>query len=512
MSLPITLYTTASREKELFVPIDPSLVRIYTCGPTVYGDPHIGNMRAYVFADVLRQTLQHIWWYTLQHITNITDVGHLTDDGDQGEDKMEKWARKTWKTVWEVARMYEENFMRYSDALRVQRFDEYARATEHINEQIHMVKQLIDKWYTYVIGGDWIYMDTSKVEEYGKIAQLDIEWMRSHHRTEWDKIDSSKKKQITDFALWKFSPHDEVRAMEWIFDGERSGALIVQDLTVNWSSEKSGEFALRQALNKQEISTKWFPGRHIECSAMAVKYLWETFDIHTWGIDHVPVHHTNEIAQAECALWCDKRVNYWMHCQFLQIDGAKVSKSKGDDLSIPGILEQWYDPLDLRYFYMTGHYRSFLDFSRAALEAAKMSRKNMIKKIASVEWTVDGVTHWGIYTKLAQALADDLDTVRTLSIIHKTLADASPQDITDILMIDDHILKLWLRAGVTAYHALQDTAITIPEHIQQLAEQRAQAKKEKNYVAADRLRDVLAEAWRVAKDTHDGYTLERLSS
>lgn len=482
MSFPITLFTTSSRQKELFVPLDESLVRIYTCWPTVYGDPHIGNMRAYVFADVLRQTLQHIWWYTLKHITNITDVGHLTDDGDQGEDKMEKWARKEWKTVWEVARMYEENFLSYSDALGIERFDEYAKATEHIAEQIAMVKQLEDKWFTYEIAGDGIYMDTEIADKklkwgYWKMSQLDFDHMCNECRTEWAIIDVSKKRLPTDFALWKFSPTNKKRAMEW-----------------------------------ESPWWVWFPGRHIECSAMATANLWEKIDIHTGGIDHISIHHTNEIAQTECALGITDRVKYRMHCQFLQIDGSKVSKSKWDDLSIPGILDKWFDPLDLRYFYMTGHYRNFLDFTWEALEAARTSRKNMIKKIASVDEIVWIVSTWELYVELAETLADDLDTVKTLSLMHKQLADASPQDIYDILSIDDQILKLWLRAWVKELYAQKNNILQIPSEIQELAEKRSLAKKEKDYAAADRLRDVLAEAGRVASDTLDGYVLERISS
>ena len=496
MTLEITLYNTAVRKKEVFVPRDPSCVTIYSCGPTVYSDPHIWNMRAYVFADTLRQTLRHVWWYTLKHIINITDVGHLTDDGDQWEDKMEKWARKEWRTVWEVARTYEEHFLEYSDALRIERFDAYTRATEHILEQINMVKELQKKWFTYVIPEDWIYMDTSKVKDYGKLANLDIQGMSSHHTGDGAQIDSSKKRQITDFALWKFSLTWTQRAMEWIFSGERSGTLLTEDVRSN--------------LSEEEEMTRWFPGWHIECSAMAVAHLWPQFDIHTWGVDHVPVHHTNEIAQAECSLGVDNRVNYRLHCQFLQMNGSKVSKSKWDDLSIPWILEQECDPLDLRYFYMTAHYRSFLDFTWEALDVAKTSRKNMIKKIAKSFSTVIDIenhTPGSCFMALSQAIADDLDTVNVLTIMHESLAKNKKEDILDILMFDVSITKFGLLEWAQELLEKIHTNTQIPENIQKIADQRLSAKKTKDYAMADILRDQLIWLWWEVKDVADGYEL-----
>lgn len=492
----IILYNTAHRQKELFSPIDKEVVRLYSCWPTVYADPHIGNMRAYVFVDFLKSTLMHVWKYTVDHVMNITDVWHLTDDGDQGEDKMEKWARREKKTVRELARMYEDHFIQYSNALAITPPRIYTRATEYIKAQIDMVHTLIQKWYTYVIPEDGIYMDTSKVENYGKLAQLDFAGMNSDHRGDGSKIDSSKKRNLSDFALRKFSPQDEQRAMEWIFEGPRSGVLLTE-----W---------LRDSLDEQEQSTRGFPWWHIECSAMATAELWSKIDIHTWWVDHITVHHTNEIAQAECSLWCSEWVKRWMHVQFLQIDGGKVSKSKWDDLSIPGIVAQWYDALDLRYFYMTGHYRSFLDFTWDALTAAKKSRKNLIKKVASFlrEWSVITNQPWTLYIAVHTALADDLDTVKTLSLIHTSLHDGlSSSNISDLLLLDETILKLWLADAAKAYN--DKLQLQAPEEIQILAQERFEAKQEKNYTRADELRDAIIDAGWSVKDTADWWTLEK---
>lgn len=552
MSNTIFLYNTLTRQKEKFIPLVSGKVKVYSCGPTVYSDPHIGNMRAYVFADILRQTLKHVGNYDVTHITNITDVGHLTDDGDHGEDKMEKWARKEGISVWDIARKYEENFLKYADALHIERFDRYTRATEHIAEQIEMVKQLIKKWYTYLIEWDGIYMDTCQIDDYGKLAQLDIKGMCSHHREEWAQIDSSKKRQITDFALRKFSPKDEQRAMEWIFSShemqydswcwerlssseeatssslqkdqkvqnivwDRSGTLIVSSTSHSHSLLKAGATTVsRDSLTEKEEETRWFPWWHIECSAMSTKYLWKQFDIHTGGVDHIPVHHTNEIAQAECALWLveenKNRVNYRMHGQFLQIDGWKLSKSKGDDLSVAGIVAQWYDPLDLRYFYLTAHYRSFLDFTWGALDAAKKSRENMIKKI---NWKLKAESvkqlhlhNTGkVYHALSEAMADDLDTVTCLSLMHGALS-WSEDDIKDVLFFDEQVTKLWLCEGICILEEQQN--IVIPAEIIALVEQRLEAKENKNWQEADKLRDALKDLWWEVKDTAEGYELKKL--
>ncbi len=445
---------------------------------------------------------------------NITDVWHLTDDGDQGQDKMEKWAKKEWLTVWQVAKRYEDRFLHYMKEFQLKPFDVNPRATEHINEQISMVNKLREFWYTYIIEWDGIYMDTSKISDYGKLAKLDIEGLSSQYRGEGAHIDSVKKKQITDFALWKFSPKDEKRWMEWIFDGPRAGALLVdseKDLPWNNNSDnKKWDFALRSTVSTEEEATRWFPGRHIECSAMSVKYLGEQFDIHTWWVDHIPVHHTNEIAQTECCYQKKPWVNYWLHQQFLQMDGGKMSKSKGHDLSVPWIEKQGYSPLDVRYFFLTAHYRSFLDFTWEALDSARATRANMIKKIAQHNLpSLDSIknhTPGVFYNELAHAMADDLDTVKVLAVMHSHI-NQLPNGLEDLLLFDQHITKLNLWEGANQLQL--QTAAPIPANIVELAEKRLEAKRNKDFANADMLRQQVSELWRDIKDTSEGYEISR---
>jgi cysteinyl-tRNA synthetase len=285
--LNIRLYNTASRKVEDFKPIKDGEVGIYSCGPTVYHYAHIGNLRAYVFADILRRSFVSAD-YKVKHIINITDVGHLVGDGDGGEDKLEKGAEREGKSAWEVAKFYTDSFMEDLQSLNIDT-NEYTfpRATDNIKEQIGLISALEIDGYTYKTS-DGIYFDTSKFSHYGDFAHLNIEGQKSGARVEENK----EKKNITDFALWKFSPALEQRQMEW---------------DSPWG--------------------KGFPGWHIECSAMSMKYLGNHFDIHTGGIDHIPVHHTNEIAQSECVTG-EKYVNYWMHVNFLHDSTGKMSKSK----------------------------------------------------------------------------------------------------------------------------------------------------------------------------------------
>ena len=511
----ITLYNTLTKSKELFEPINKGVVSLYSCGPTVYWDPHIGNMRAYMFVDLLKKVLIEVGWYSVNHIMNITDVGHLTDDGDHGEDKMEKGARREKKTVREVARAYEANFKKYSKELNISAPNEYTRATEYMDEQIAMIQSLIDKWFTYVIPWDGIYMDTSKIESYGKLAQLDFDWMNSEHRVDWAKIDSSKKLNLSDFALRKFSPDDSERAMQWVFEGEFSWSLLVKDDFILSDFLQESEYCKQlktitiNDVRESDKASIWFPWWHIECSAMATAELGTHIDIHTWWVDHIPVHHTNEIAQAECSLWCKQRVNWRMHGQFLNINWSKVSKSKWDDLSIPWIIQRWYDPLDLRYFYFTGHYRSFLDFTWEALTAAQTSRKNLIKKLSKhlpESINLANLTWWSLYQELIWHLADDLDIVSVFSRIYSWLD--SKESCLDILLLDAQVLHLWL---LDAIHQLNTSNnLEAPQEIVSLAQQRIVAKNEKNYEEADRLREEITAAWRELKDNADGFTLSPL--
>jgi cysteinyl-tRNA synthetase len=435
------------------------------------------------------------------HVMNITDVGHLTDDGDHGEDKMEKGSKREWLTARDIARKYENNFKQYLQELHIQ-FDAHPRATDYIKEQIDIVKELEEKWYTYTIPWDGIYMDTSKISDYGKLLWKNFKehlaWLQS-----WIRVEDEWKKNLTDFALWKFSPAWEQRQMEWIFDWPRWGVLLDETNRIDLSNE--------------ENATRGFPGWHIECSAMSRALLWDHFDIHTWGVEHIPIHHSDEIAQSECSFchW-EKWVNYRLHGQFLNINGAKVSKSAWDDLSIPWIVAKWYSPLDIRYFFFTGQYRNFLDFTREALEAAKVTRHNLIKKIYNYIW--DRIVHFYdvqkedisdiLYAQLTSNLLDDLDTPAFLASIQKAVWNINDEVLKVILYIDAMVLKVWLYEGVVAL--VEKPAVVVPDDIRQIAEARRFAKQKKHFVLADELRNELLWKWWVVEDTKDAYVINPL--
>ena len=322
------LFNTLGRQKQEFIPIKKGKVGLYTCGPTVYDYAHIGNLRSFIFEDILKRVLQYNN-FKVKHAMNITDVGHLVSDSDEGEDKMEKGSRRTGKTAWEIAKFYTLSFKKDLADLNVISPAVLCKATDHIKEQIALIKKLEKKGFTYQTV-DGIYFDTSKLNDYGKLADLQHQELKAGIR-----VDLGGKKNSSDFALWKFSPKHEKRQMEW--------------------------------------KSPWgvgFPGWHIECSAMSVKYLGQPFDIHCGGIDHVPVHHTNEIAQSEAATG-KPMANFWLHNEFLNLKDAKMSKSGENFITLPSLIEKGYSPLAYRYFLLQAHYRKQLIFSFEALTAAQ---------------------------------------------------------------------------------------------------------------------------------------------
>ncbi len=487
------IYNTLTRNKELFTPIDPKLVSVYSCGPTVYSDPHVGNLRYFAFCGLLGDVLRHVCGYNVKHVMNITDVGHLTDDGDHGEDKMEKGARREWLSARDIAKKYEENFKKYLTELHIS-FDQHPKATDYIPEQIAIVQTLVDKWLTYIIDGDGIYMNTAKIDDYGKLMwpnyKKHLEWLSSGER-----VDDAGKQNPTDFALWKFSPVGEQRQME-----------------------------------RESPRGKGFPGWHIECSAMSQATLGDHFDIHTGGVDHISIHHTNEIAQSECSFaHKHKWVNYWMHSQFLNIDGKKVSKSAGDDLSLPWLEKKWFDALDLRYFFLSAHYRSFQDFTREHLEAAKSTRKNLKQKIQSLikdkKWSMGSSLLTlsaellseqlldpfvkELHQKLITEYIDDLNSPNALAHIHYHLWVASKDilnfDIEELFVVlerwEHNVLKLGL------FEEAEE--LVIPAEITALAQERVEAKKNKDYKLADMIRENLAQQWWYIEDTPNGFNITR---
>jgi len=458
------VYNTLDREKEEFTPIQGNLVRMYSCGPTVYSYAHIGNMRTYIFMDLLRRSLRYCG-FKVKGVMNITDVGHLLSDGDEGEDKMQKAARKEGKTPWEIAAFYTEAFFKDIDALNVSRPEIIAKATEHIPEMIEFVKGLLEKGYAYEIF-DGIYFDIGKFPGYGKLSGQTVDEKEAGARIE----ENSEKRHPADFALWKKA--DKNHIMQW--------------------------------------ESPWgmgFPGWHIECSAMSKKYLGETFDLHTGGIDAVPVHHENEIAQNE-ALAGKKTVNYWMHGEFMMVDGGKMSKSLGNVYTISDLEKKGYLPLDFRYFCLNAHYRKKLNFTFEGMDAAHTSyerlRNTLYAHKMSAEAT-DPAVIADLQKRFRDAVEDDMNIPFALGVLWEAVKLPKSKDIYKLALDFDKVLGL----SLDKVTAPAPEKIDVPADIAALAEARFAAKKEKNWAEADRLRNELAEKGYLIKDTKEGYTIER---
>ncbi|HTO07290.1 MAG TPA: cysteine--tRNA ligase [Myxococcota bacterium] len=375
----LVLYNTLTRRKDPFVPLEPGFVRIYSCGPTVYSRQHLGNLRAYVFADLLNRTLRY-FGYRVKHVINITDVGHLTSDADSGDDKMEKAARESHQSAWDIAAKWTGVFRADLAKLAFREPDVWCKATDYIPEQIAMIRTLAAKGFTYATR-DGLYFDTSKDPHYGELARLDLAEQETQERIEH----ASEKRNAADFALWKLSPPGESRQMEWDSPWGRG-----------------------------------FPGWHIECSAMSVKHLGERFDIHTGGVDHIPVHHPNEIAQSEAALGVHPWVPYWLHGGWLMFGDSKLSKSTGGSvLNLDALLDAGIAALSYRYFLLGGHYRQQLAFSEEAIRGAEQSRKRLLRH--ALEAREDASSRGPeeaaeLRARFRAALADDLNAPRALAV------------------------------------------------------------------------------------------------
>ena len=341
--LALKLFNSLGREVQDFIPIHPPDVGVYTCGPTVYNFAHIGNLRTYLFEDVLRRTLEFMGW-RVRHVMNVTDVGHLSDDADEGEDKMVLGARREGRTVWEIADFYTRAFFDDLAKLNIEPPTVVARATAHIEDMIRLIRRIEANGFTYLAGGN-LYFDISRLPDYGKLAGLNLDSLQAGARIE---VDSAKRNPL-DFVLWFTRSKFENQAMLWDSPWGRG-----------------------------------YPGWHIECSAMSMRYLGEHFDIHCGGIDHVPVHHTNEIAQSEAATGA-RWVNYWLHGEFLVLEKEKMAKSSGRFLTLGRLVEEGFDPLDYRFFCLGAHYRTQLQFSFEGLEAARNGRANLVERIARLK-------------------------------------------------------------------------------------------------------------------------------
>lgn len=449
----LTLFNTLTKTKEAFTPLHDNTVGLYTCGPTVYNYAHIGNLRTFIFEDVLKRALLHEG-FKVNHIMNITDVGHLTSDADEGEDKMQTTARKESKTAWDVAEFYTKAFQQDLKDLHVIPPTKFTKATDHIKEQIAWIEKLEAKGITYKTS-DGIYYDTSRFETYGKLTGQNLKDLKEGARVE----KNPEKKNPTDFALWKFSPKDQQRDMEW---------------DSPWG--------------------KGFPGWHLECSVMAQKYLGDTLDIHCGGIDLIPTHHTNEIAQAE-AVTGKPFSRFWMHGEFIVVkDAEKMSKSASNFLTLQNLKSKGLDPLSYRYFTFSAHYRQKLTFTFEALEAAQKALTNLRGHIQMWDSPKQGCAEFE--DRFFKALDDDLNVPQALAVMWEMIKSENPSSAKrQSINVFDEILGLDLK---------NINKILIPEKIQTLADQRETARKEKRFDEADALRSKIQKKGFDIDDTPEG--------
>jgi len=462
----IKLYNTLSRKKETFKPIKKSFVGMYSCGPTVYAYPHIGNMRTYVFSDIVRRVLLYNQ-YKVKQVMNVTDVGHLTSDADSGEDKIEKAAAKEGKKAEDIANYYWKAFKEDFRKLNIIEPNIWTKATENIKEQIELIKKLEKKKYIYKTS-DGIYFDTSKFKDYGKMARLKVENIMAGKRT-----GMREKKNKRDFALWKFSPpanSEERRQQEW--------------------------------------NSPWgvgFPGWHIECSAMSMKYLGENFDIHTGGEDHIQIHHTNEIAQSEAATG-KKFVNYWLHGAFLIFKGEKISKSKGGLYTISELEKQRFNPISFRYMCLTTYYRKPLNFSLEILQTSQNSLerlKNIISELKKSSQKKNKKNIENAKKQFTEIINNDFNSSRALSFLWEILRDEKLNDSEKYELALDFDKVFGLDLG-------KEEKIEVPVKIKELAKEREKARKEKNWKKADEIREKIKKLGYSLDDTDEGTKIRKL--
>jgi len=469
MIMTLRLYNTLTRKKEEFEPIVPGKVGLYCCGPTVYNYAHIGNLRAYIFNDILRRVLD-LNGYSVNHVMNVTDVGHLTSDSDEGEDKMVTGAKREGKSVWEIAKFYEEAFFMDTDRLGILNPTVVCKATDHIKNMIELVQRIEANGYTYEAGGN-IYFDVSKFEKYSDLARLDLS-SEKHARVEKD----AEKRNNADFVLW--------------FTNSKFGNQDMQ-----WDSPWG----------------KGFPGWHVECSAMSMKYLGEEFDIHCGGEDHVPVHHTNELAQTEAATGKHPWVKRWMHNAFLVVDKDKMAKSTGDFLTLQKLIEEGYEPLVYRYFCLGAHYKQQLKFSFEGLDGARNTFNRMKEKVIELkekklgnesEYQREKTDNY--FAEFKSALNDDLNTAQALSLMWSVLRDDELNDgeKLELLYEFDNVLGFGFRE-------LEREKLDVPDDVMVLLRQRDEARAEKRWAEADILRDRIKEKGFSIKDSPEGSMLEK---
>jgi cysteinyl-tRNA synthetase len=455
------LYDTMSRRLRAFEPLAPPTVDMYCCGPTVYDTAHIGNLRTYLFEDVLRRALEFNG-YTVKHVVNITDVGHLTDDADQGDDKVEEQSRRTGRSAWEIAAHFTRVFQADMHRLNMLPPTVWCRATEHIDEQIDLIRCIEARGFAYQTS-DGLYCDTSRLPNYGRLARLDPDGLQAGAR-----VDLGEKRRPTDFALWKQSPPGARRQMEW--------------------------------------ESPWgigFPGWHIECSAMAAHYLGPFFDIHCGGEDHIPVHHTNEIAQTHACHGTDL-ANFWLHGYFLQAGDERMSKSSGRFLRLEDLVDRGYDPLAFRYLCLTAHYRSRLRFTWEALAGAATALDRL--RAAFHEWDGDGSPDPAYLDRFSDHVNDDLNLPRAVALTWELVrSDLPTADRKATVHQFDRILGL----GLADWEPAEPS---VPAEITRLVEERERLRAQRRWAEADALRDRVREAGFEIEDSGSGPTVRPLDA
>lgn len=457
----IKLYNTLTKKKEEFVPINADTVRMYTCGPTVYSYAHIGNFRAYLFMDLLRRTLKYNG-YKLEHVMNITDVGHLESDADEGEDKMEKAARKENKNPYEIADFYTKAFMEDIEKLNIEKPEHIVKATDHIQEMLEFVQELIKNGYAYETSKG-IYFDISKLDKYPVLSNRKLDEQIAGARVEVDE----EKRNPYDFAVWIKAPKNHI--MKW---------------ESPWGES--------------------YPGWHIECSAMGRKYLGDVFDIHTGGVDHIPTHHENEIAQSK---GCTGKIpaKVWMHVEFLQVDGGKMSKSLGNTYTISQLQEKGIEPLAFKLFCFSSHYKNKLNFTWEGAQAAQTSlerlRNGVIKHLEGTEKIEEEVLE-EYRNRFKEAMNDDLNITSAMSIVWEIVRNEKKSiDFRNLLCEFDEILGLKI-ANIKKEEGKKE--VELPKSVLELIEKRKQARINKNWIESDKIRDELQNMGYTVKDTKEG--------
>ena len=457
----LRLYNTLMREKRTFESIEPKRVRIYTCGPTVYSRSHLGNMRPYVFADLLRRTLLSRG-YEVRHVINVTDVGHLAGDTDDGEDKMELAARTTGLSAWDIAEKWTAVFKADLVKLNVLEPHVWCKATDHIPDQIALIQTLEEKGFTYR-SADTIYFDTSKDPNYGELARLNLDAQQTQERIEG----AAHKRNPADFALWKLTPGEVRRQMEW--------------------------------------ESPWgvgFPGWHLECSAMSSRYLGVPFDIHTGGIDHVPIHHTNEIAQSEAAFGVRPWVNTWMHNGWLMFESGKMAKSAGTTVTLEDIEADGIEPLSMRYLLLNAHYRQQMNYSGDAISGAQSAHRRLLRHVEEYARSdeSEGAEHVEPYRRrFADAIADDLNSPQALAVVWEMVraTELGAVEKSGLLAEFDRVLALGLDGA-------KIEAPDLDEDVKRLIAEREQARADRDFARADEIRDELLADGIVLEDNPSG--------